>query len=158
LFCFWNVENLFDDRPNPKLTGVDREYDKWFAEDKEALGQKLNKVCQVLLEMNGGKGPDVIALAEVESYHAADLLRQGLNKQRLKNRAPTYDAVVYKDPAGGRSIATALITRLKVRGDRTRLLGKRQRVLKAHVEANGHELVVVVSHWTSRVSDKAGRG
>src|SRR5262245_48992592 len=27
LFCFWNVENLFDDRPNPKLTGVDRDFD-----------------------------------------------------------------------------------------------------------------------------------
>src|SRR5262249_35694566 len=137
---------------------VDRDFDKWFAEDKEALAQKLSKVSQVLVEMNGGKGPDVLALAEVESYRAADLLRQELNKQLLKRRAPTYDVVVYRDPAGGRSIATALITRLKVRNDRTRLLGKRQRILKAHVEANGHELVVVVSHWTSRVSDKAGRG
>src|SRR5262249_14904183 len=30
--------------------------------------------------------------------------------------------------------------------------------LKVHIEAEGRDLVVVASHWTSRVSDKVGKG
>jgi hypothetical protein len=155
-FCFWNVENLFDDRENPKLEKVDRVFDRWFATDKQALAQKLARVGDVLQEMNGGKGPDVIALAEVESQRAAELVKEELNK-RWKDRKPLhYSTVVYRDPRGGRSIATAVITRLKVAATKTRLLGHRQRILKVHIEAAGRELIVVASHWTSRISDKTG--
>jgi endonuclease/exonuclease/phosphatase family metal-dependent hydrolase len=159
LFCFWNVENLFDDKPNPNLEGVDREFDRWFAKDKDALRVKLERICEVLLgkEMNAGRGPDVIALAEVESLHAAELVRDALNK-RLRDKDLHYRAVVYRDPRGGRSIATAVVTRLKVVESKTRLLGRLQRILKVHIEENRHDLVVVASHWSSRVSDKTGRG
>jgi hypothetical protein len=40
--------------------------------------------------------------------------------------------------------------------DRTRLLNRRLRILKTVVEAEGQELVVVASHWTSRLTDKTG--
>jgi len=158
LFCFWNVENLFDDRPNPKLEKVDREFDAWFARDPQALKMKLERVCEVLLgkEMNGGKGPDILALAEVESLRAAELVRDALNK-RLKDRSLHYGTVVYRDPQGGRSIATALISRVPVVGT-PRLHGKYQRILEVRLAENKHELTVIASHWTSRVSDKAGRG
>jgi len=44
-----------------------------------------------------------------------------------------------------------------VEKDRTELLGKnQQRILEGHIKANGHDLVIVVSHWTSRVSDEEG--
>jgi endonuclease/exonuclease/phosphatase family metal-dependent hydrolase len=159
LFCFWNVENLFDDKPNPKLEKVDKEFDHWFATDRDALRVKLERICEVLLgkEMNGGRGPDIIALAEVESRRAAELVRDALNK-RLKDKAPHYKTVVFRDPHGGRSIATAVITRLKVNESKTRLLGRSQRILKVHIEEDKQDLVVIASHWTSRVSDKTGRG
>jgi endonuclease/exonuclease/phosphatase family metal-dependent hydrolase len=38
------------------------------------------------------------------------------------------------------------------------LLGKRQRILETHLTVNDHDLVVIASHWTSRVSDKEGDG
>ena len=41
-------------------------------------------------------------------------------------------------------------------GDRTRLLGKQQRILEGHLQANGHDLVIMASHWTSRVTDEEG--
>src|SRR5262245_26230804 len=67
LFCFWNVENLFDDKLNPKLEKVDREFDDYFAKDGEALAMKLQRLREVLLskEMNNGRGPDILAMAEV---------------------------------------------------------------------------------------------
>jgi endonuclease/exonuclease/phosphatase family metal-dependent hydrolase len=158
LFCFWNVENLFDDRPNPKLEGVDREFDNWFAKDKEALSRKLERVCEVLLgkEMNGGVGPDILALAEVESLRAVELVRDALN-QRIKDKKLHYTHAVYRDPRGLRSIATAVISRVPVVGT-PRILGHSQRILEVKLSENKHELTVIASHWTSRVSDKTGKG
>jgi endonuclease/exonuclease/phosphatase family metal-dependent hydrolase len=158
LFCFWNVENLFDDKPD-RREPPDREFDDWFASNKEARAQKLDKICQVLLskELSDGKGPDVIALAEVESQRAAELVQQALNS-RIKDPALHYKTVVYKDPGGKRNIATALITRLKVKSEKTQILGHQQRILKAVLDIDGQELVVIASHWTSRVSDKVGTG
>src|SRR5205823_12857993 len=59
---------------------------------------------------------------------------------------------------GGRNIATAIITRLEVEKNRTQLLGKRQRILEGHFYAGSHDLVVLATHWTSRVSDAQGEG
>jgi endonuclease/exonuclease/phosphatase family metal-dependent hydrolase len=159
LFCFWNVENLFDDKVNPKLEKADKEFDEWFAKDKEALAVKLDRMVAVLLskEMNDGKGPDVIAFAEVESQRAVELVRDALNR-KLKDKSLHYKTVTYKDPQGLRSIATAVLTRLKVVEDRSRILGKRQRILKVHVTENDKELVIIASHWTSRLNDDKGRG
>src|SRR5262245_48049562 len=99
-FCFWNVENLFDDRDNPKLSKVDRAFDRWFATDPQALKQKLMKVGDVLQEMNDGRGPDIIALAEVESLRAAELVMQELNRRLRSRKQLHYHTAVYRDPKG----------------------------------------------------------
>src|SRR5687768_8002702 len=79
LFCFWNVENLFDDELDPKPLEADRDYDEWFARDAAARRFKLDRLSEALAKLNGGRGPDVLALAEVEGTRAADLLREALN-------------------------------------------------------------------------------
>jgi endonuclease/exonuclease/phosphatase family metal-dependent hydrolase len=155
LFCFWNAENLFDDREDDRLQGADREYDHWFAGDKAALHLKMDHLSKALVEMNGGRGPDIIALAEVESQRAAELLQNAVNA-RLSDPSLHYSNVLFKDPHGGRNIATAIITRLAVKGNRTQLHGRRLRILEGHIEVNGHDLVVLASHWTSRLTDKTG--
>jgi endonuclease/exonuclease/phosphatase family metal-dependent hydrolase len=154
LFCFWNVENLFDDQ-NDKRQSADEPYDNWFSNDRNALEEKLDRLCTALLKMNHGRGPDILALVEVESVHAAELLLEALNK-RLRDPALHYQHVLMKNLIAGRHIAPAIITRLPVRGDRTRLLGKKQRILEGHIHVNGHELIVLATHWTSRVSDEKG--
>src|SRR5262245_57436322 len=89
LFCFWNVENLFDDEDNPKDMAADKAYDDWFAHDEAARRLKYEHVSQAVAEMNGGKGPDILALAEVESERAVELLRDALNA-RLSDPALHY--------------------------------------------------------------------
>src|SRR5262249_23155640 len=42
--------------------------------------------------------------------------------------------------------------------DRTQQYDKRRRVLETHVVVDGQDLVLVPSHWTSRVSDEEGGG
>jgi endonuclease/exonuclease/phosphatase family metal-dependent hydrolase len=157
LFCFWNVENLFDDQLNPKALRADKEFDHWFAEDAATRQLKYDNLSKALTELNDGRGPDILAVAEVESERAAELLRDALN-QRLRDPALHYKHVLFKDPHGGRHIATAILTRLPVLANRTQLLGRRLRILEAHLEVEGQELVVIASHWTSRVSDHEGEG
>jgi len=155
-FCFWNVENFFDDKLNDYKTHPDKEYDAWFANDPKALKQKLDNLSKALIEMNDGKGPDILALAEVESERAAELLMEALNG-RLKDADLHYKHILMKEPKGfGRNIATAIITRLPVTANKTQLHGKRQRILEGHVVVNGNDLVILATHWTSRVTDEEG--
>ena len=155
LFCFWNVENLFDDLLDGRENRADKEFDTWFARDPEALRLKLDHLSEALIPMNGGMGPDILAVVEVESRRAAELLQEALNK-RLTDPSLHYTHLLMKELAAGRHIAPAILTRLPVAGERTRLHGSRLRILEGHIQVNGHDLVVIASHWTSRNSDGHG--
>src|SRR4051812_28905549 len=67
LFCFWNLENLFDDVDDEKRRPPDERYNREFAHDAQLRDTKLGNLSKVLLSMNGGKGPDILAVAELES-------------------------------------------------------------------------------------------
>ena len=54
LFCFWNMENFFDDKEDGRK-GPDKEYDEWFANDKKALQEKLDHLSSALMKMNDGR-------------------------------------------------------------------------------------------------------
>lgn len=155
LFCFWNVENLFDDRADERTGPGDRDYDPWFANDPAIRKQKLERLCEALLNLNGGKGPDILAVCELEGERAAELLREALNA-RLTDATLHYSAPLVKELTAGRHICPAVLTRLPAVRDRTQLLGKRLRILETHLKAGDADLVVVVSHWTSRITDEKG--
>jgi endonuclease/exonuclease/phosphatase family metal-dependent hydrolase len=155
LFCFWNVENLFDDQDDQRHNKADQEYDRWFSEDPAIRRLKYAHLSEALTRLNDGRGPDILAVAEVESMRAAELLRQALN-DRLADPPLHYQHVLMKELAAGRHIAPAILTRLPVRSDKTRLHGHLQRILEGHVEVNDHDLVILATHWTSRITDKDG--
>ncbi len=157
LVCFWNVENFFDDKVDGWSHEPDKAYDAWFANDPAALKKKLDNLSDALLKMEPGRGPDIIALAECESERVVELLRDHLNAQ-IKDKDLHFKNILYKDPKGGRSIATAILTRLDVDRSKTQLHGRRLRILEGHIKVRDHDLVVFASHWTSRVSDKEGAG
>ena len=112
LFCFWNVENLFDDRDDHRGR-IDEEYDNAFARDDGLRKLKYDRISEAILKLTGGTGPgpDVIACAEVESTRAATLLMEALNA-RIGDPARRYSAVGMKDLSAGRHIAPCLITRV----------------------------------------------
>jgi endonuclease/exonuclease/phosphatase family metal-dependent hydrolase len=164
LFCFWNAENFFDDKVNGWRSEPDKDFDEWFASDsksiirKDVFAQKLKNLTEVLAALNDGRGPDILALAEVEvDSRATEALRESLN-QTIKRDAAPYRHILMKNPHGGRNIATAILTRLPVVADRTQLIGKRHRILEGHIEVDGRDLAVLATHWTSRVSDKGSEG
>jgi endonuclease/exonuclease/phosphatase family metal-dependent hydrolase len=155
LFCFWNVENLFDDHNDGRTGTSDVIYDPWFAENPDILQLKLSRLTEVLAQMNRGRGPDVIALVEVESSRAVTLLKDAMNK-KLANQALSYKYTAFKDVKGGRHIAPAVISRVPIVSDRVRLHGRTQRVLEAHLRVQGIDLALLTTHWTSRITDRTG--
>jgi endonuclease/exonuclease/phosphatase family metal-dependent hydrolase len=158
LFCFWNTENFFDSKVNGWHNEPDKDFDRWFADGGALFEQKVKNLTEVLAALGDGRGPDILALAEVEAESAAaEALMDSLN-QTIKQGTPPYRHLLIKNPHGGRNIATAILTRLPVVEDRTQLIGRRHRILEGHIEVNGRELVVLATHWTSRVSDKVGEG
>lgn len=158
LFCFWNVENLFDDIDDDRRE-IDEKYDNPFAGDAGLRREKYDRIAGALLAMNGGRGPDVIAAVEVESVRAADLLRETLNRkldEAESEPAWRYTQVAMRNLDGGRHIAPCLITRLNIAHAQTRMHGRQLRILEARVAANGHDLTVIASHWTSQIRQRDG--
>lgn len=151
VFAFWNCENFFDDKDDHRNGAGDKEYDGWFANNPQILRLKLDKMCEAILSINSGRGPDILAMCEVESVRAAQLLQAALNA-KLDPRLH-YTNLVMKEMNSGRHIAPAVLTRLPVNTSRTKVIGSRQRIIECHVMNGDKELIVIASHWTSRLKD-----
>jgi endonuclease/exonuclease/phosphatase family metal-dependent hydrolase len=150
LFCSWNVENLFDDTDDPKNPDP---LDSWFASDPEALRRKNELLADTMIALDGGRGPDILAMIEVENRRAVEILVDALNA-----RLPTdwqYTRIVHDDNISGRRIEPALITRLPV-DERSTITVDNRRMIRARLIVNDHPLDVIVAHWTSRVTDAEG--
>jgi hypothetical protein len=159
LFCFWNVENLFDDKDD-KRNSTDEPYDNAYADNAKILKLKLDRLATTIIAMNGGVGPDIFAGAEVESIRAAELLKDALNaklKDAKKDDKYQYDQVLMVNLDAGRHIAPCVITRVPVdvRGTKLNKAAK-LRILETHLLVNGHDLTLMASHWTSQLKQRDG--
>jgi endonuclease/exonuclease/phosphatase family metal-dependent hydrolase len=158
-FCAWNVENFYDDQDDPKIHD---EMEDWFGTDSGAFRDKVDHLAKGLLLMNEGAGPDIACLCEVESERCMTAVQEAVNA-KLEAAGfgdRKYTAVLFKGDNTGRHFAPGILTRMEVTADRTRKLGKRAngRIIEGHLQRNGHELIVITAHWTSRVTDKEGDG
>jgi endonuclease/exonuclease/phosphatase family metal-dependent hydrolase len=157
VFMAWNVENLFDDRDD-KRNRIDDPYDNWFATDPAARELKYTHLADIILKVNNGNGPDILACVEVESLRAATLLKDTLNA-KLPAAAKRYEFVAMKElsPSAGRYIAPCVISKLPLDEANTHLVGRNDlRILETHVVANAHDLQLVVGHWTSKLRQADG--
>lgn len=146
LFCTWNAENLFDDEDDPADHDPDED---WFAAHPGVVREKAARLAQALLLQNGGRGPDILVVVEVETRRAAELLRSALND--ALPTADRYATLIHRDNRTGRRIEPAVLSRLPGRDDLTRTFHA-DRTLEAHlVGPAGAPLVVLASHWTSRL-------
>ena len=155
-FCFWNVENLFDDK-NDKRNSIDEQYDNPFADNKPLRDLKFERISTAILKLNDGKGPDIVACCELESVRSLELLQTALN-DRIDDPKRKYTSLAMRNLDGGRHIAPGVLSRLPLSQQRTRLLGGRSplRILETHLFVNNHDLCIVVSHWTSKLKQADG--
>ena len=67
--AWWNLENLFDvynapDRPDYLQSQLKSELKGW---TEAVLTRKINQLKKVIERMNGGNGPDILGVCEVEN-------------------------------------------------------------------------------------------
>jgi Endonuclease/Exonuclease/phosphatase family len=105
--AWWNVENLFDEENSPRRTEkLARVLGTSILGWTPALrDRKIDRLASVIAQMNGGLGPDLLGICEVENKFVVDGLAVNVNG-RLPNRV--YD-VVHSDTVDERGIDVAFL-------------------------------------------------
>ena len=154
--AWWNVENLFSVEGDPQRI-------PWLAEklkaelkgwSKKVLGQKLVQLAKVISSMNGGRGPDLLGVCEVEN---SAVLEQLVAKLKPLGRA--YK-VVHHDTSDQRGIDVAFLydsARFSVNATEIfshtilRRTGTRDLFQASfYTQPGKNRLVVIGNHWPSR--------
>lgn len=156
--AFWNVENLFDSvtsptRPDWLQKELKRELKGW---TKTVLAKKIAQLGSIILQMNGGTGPDILGLCEVENRAVLDQLVAAL--------APLGRAyaVSHFDGDDQRGIDVAFIydtAKFKLIGDtyQHHVLKRSatRDLFQITLETNaGNSFVLIGNHWPSRIPDQ----
>ena len=151
--AFWNVENLFDTedslaRPEWLQKNLAKELKGW---NSEILGCKIDQLSFIIRQMNGGKGPDLLGLCEIENRPVLERLVQSLSPL-----GRNYE-IAHHDTSDKRGIDVAFIF------DRDLFTAHEQFfhvILKRAATrdlfqvnfktAAGKELIAIGNHWPSR--------
>lgn len=151
--AFWNVENFFDTlNTNGKN---DEEFSPGSKKhwNSERYQTKVLHLAQVIGDMNGNSGPDILGMAETETKEVVT----DLVNSTIKNLH--YEVVRIQSP-DERHISTALIYKtdkfklLNAVGDTVHLENNHPTRLILHVTLlsnNNDTLHVFVNHWPSRL-------
>jgi endonuclease/exonuclease/phosphatase family metal-dependent hydrolase len=152
--AFWNVENLFDvdgapDRPEWLQRALARELAGWNA---DVLALKVGQLARIIRQMNGGAGPDVLGVCEVENRRVLDQLIGVLDLP-----ARDYD-VAHADTGDERGIDVAFLfdrAMFEKREQFSQVILKRNATrdlfqVTLGIEASGRELIVIGNHWPAR--------
>lgn len=141
----YNVENLFD------LHHDKTEYDEFIPNknnwNKQTLEIKLENLAQVINDLNA----DIVALQEVESKKALELLLQKIPQY------PYYDFV--KNPSS--SVGVAIISKYKITQSKSIAINSKESIerpiQKVTVSVDNKELIIFNNHWRSKRSAESTR-
>lgn len=157
--AFWNVENLFDvessnRRPEWLQRALKGELKGW---DQAVLDQKLERLGEIIRKMNGGLGPDVFGVCEIENEPVLEALAQ-----RLASLGRGYE-IAHADTKDGRGIDVAFFfDKAKFRFAATReesifshFILKRTATrdlfqVNLKTQAGDNTLVLIGNHWPAR--------
>lgn len=166
---FWNLENLFGPanhppRPDWVKKQVKSDLKGWTT---ALYNTKLKQLAKVIVAMNGGNGPDILGVCEVED--------EAVLKDLVATLAPLlptrkFGTVFASDDLSSRGIDTAFIydkrqfsvdSKLVFNHFVMRRTGTRDILQATFKQAtSGKEMVVMANHWPSRyggsTEDSAG--
>ena len=149
--AFWNVQNLFDTKASP--IAADLEFTPAQGWTSEVFAIKVANLAQIIRQMHGGAGPDLLGLCEVENRAVVEQLMAEIGRAdyRLAHvEAPDirgidcsliYSANVFHDPPAADIQGHLVHFRFPTRDIFQ---------VRLTVKATGAELNVFVNHWPSR--------
>ena len=151
--AFWNLENLFDTetakRPAWLQAKLKHELKGW---NDEVLSQKLSQLASIIVQLNDGRGPDILGVCEVEN---ATVLKKLVRRLKLKGRR--Y-GIVHDDSGDQRGIDVAFIydKRLFTPHEKFSHVVLKRNATRDIFQVNfktkqgGRPLVLIGNHWPSR--------
>jgi len=147
----YNVENLFDISDDPETADEDFTPEGRARWGEEKLQAKLQNLGRVVRHVNGGRGPDILALQEVENAEVVDRMRRGA----LRDMG--YREPVLIEGEDHRGIDVALLTRYPLAGEAKihdvsddSWRGNSRPILEVPLDVEGREVTVFVNHWPSK--------
>ncbi|HEY2989329.1 MAG TPA: endonuclease/exonuclease/phosphatase family protein [Candidatus Binatia bacterium] len=147
----WNVENLFDTTASE--IAADLEFTPANGWTEAAYAAKVKNLADIIKQMHGGQGPDLLGLCEVENKKVVQDLIDAIGR-------PDY-RVAHVDSPDIRGIDATLVYSNQVFKDplpsdmKGHLVHMRYPTrdifqVRLEVKTNGAELNVFVNHWPSR--------
>ncbi len=151
---WWNLENLFDIQDSPRrekriASKIKKQVNGW---TEALLDHKISQLSKIIKQMNGGKGPDILGVCEVENKYVLEKLVQSLSSLRRDY------IIVHEDTIDGRGVDVAFLydssefehnktfQHWVIKRSATRELFQVNLVVKE----NNEELVLVGNHWPAR--------
>jgi endonuclease/exonuclease/phosphatase family metal-dependent hydrolase len=159
--AFWNLENLFAPEGFP-------EREDWLAKtigadlkgwSEQLFATKIGQLASIIRQMNGGQGPGILGVCEVENAFVLQRLAARLNEELGGRRYAVAHADSTKDRRG---IDTAFIfdsNAYSVDPNAVfshfvmRRTGTRDITQATFRTRAGNELVALCNHWPSRSGD-----
>lgn len=150
---WWNLENLFDtensqDRPDYLQSRLRSELEGW---DRPVLNMKLSQLASIITRLNGGAGPDILGVCEVENKSVLEEL-----VQRLAPLNRNY-GIAHHDMRDHRGIDIAFIydedlfTFERYFSYEVLKRSSTRDIFQVNLEtAAGRGLIVIGNHWPSR--------
>lgn len=150
----YSLENLFDTVDDPATVDEDFTPAAEVAYDEAKLSQRFTNLGNAIRTMNGGRGPDILSLTEVENREVLTRLRdEGLGDLG-------YQTIAHLPDTDSRGIEPAVLSRYPMVGQPVQHAvvdesGKKMRgILEVNLDVNGRTLTVLVNHWlASRAGD-----
>jgi len=156
--AFWNLENLFapesyELREAWLARAVARDLSGW---SEELFGIKIRQLSSIIVKMNGGDGPDLLGVCEVENAFVLHTLVEHVNSALPARRYSIVHADATKDRRG---IDTAFIydTNMYTIDPEAvfshfvmRRTGTRDITQATFQTTMGNEIVALCNHWPSR--------
>ena len=156
--AFWNLENLFAPEGHPNR-------EPWVAQQlasdlkgwtQALFDTKINQLSSIISQMNGGQGPDILGVCEVENEFVLQQLTSRLNMQ-INNRA--YAVVHFDAVLDHRGIDTAFVFDSSIYAIDPnaifshfvmRRTGTRDITQVTFTTQGGNDLIALCNHWPSR--------
>ena len=155
LIAWWNLENLFNvenwpDRPEWLANQLATELAGW---DQGILDKKCTQLARVIKDMNGGGGPDILGVCEIE---CVEVLQALLQKVDLPDRS--Y-GIVHHDSDDKRGIDVAFVydqNKFTAGAKFDHVVLKRNAtrdIFQVNFEttAGNNPIVLIANHWPSRL-------
>src|SRR5687768_1005404 len=139
----YNVETLFDCKKDADTLDHDYVPDGYYAWTPDKLARKVRNLGRVIQAIDGGRGPDVLALVEIENRGVVEELRAAMPEMR-------FDTLAHHEGEDLHGLENAVLSRFPLRREPvihhlspfgTAREWRMRGILEVHLDVFGQELI-----------------